>query len=1401
MKKIVLIAITFTLVCISLSARQVKEGSAPTRMLDIFKIHDIGAFQLRTSNYGCLGSGDDVVPQWPSLEFPKGSGIDYLYIGSLWFGASKQRRNEYGQILYWQDEEYSETGTTNMGFGRVIDTLTTVGFDGDADMYELLPAYNPLEENALGTLYYQYNSSDSTLKFYGSDGIPDYDDDGDGQIDEDPIGMIGFPYDPDSIFCFTMPYDDDGDGLVDEDGGYYGAENIMSYSYDYSPFGTPGHRIWGGWTFGQSHTPLNIAVKQESFCWNGYKIEKLALLKTTIYNMNELDTLFDYTLGYFFDCDIGPQSWSSSDRSLEDVSSYFIGSDYEFPFSYDHDGDGGLTEGYVAAKIFSPQIYANYACYTWEVGDGPRDESHLTTPPYRNEKYWLMTDRNPNEYKYISLRDNPNAQVDYPCDTRFMYSYYGDMHGFIAPTDSSLNIAPGDSAVIYSAIFLGDNFDELTEIADILQQFHDSNFDLAFLNNYYSDLFFSEYIEGNSQNKALEIYNDTGSEVDLSNYRIAQAVNGNGWEYWHTFPASAFLPHGDVWVITTDEADTTLQNVADEILSYPSVVHFNGNDARGLEKTPDNGQSWELIDVIGIPDENPGEGWDVAGIPDATKNHTLVRKDYIYKGNTDWQSSAGTNIDNSEWIVYPEDTFEYLGLHGEGSILPTTFVNTTQGNIDSFRVGAGIHFKFSASPFAAYYKYRLVYYERVGTDSMVVQWNEDAILDSTEWYFTEDYENPDEVILKAEYPGRNPFGKPFLSVNEFNEVTQLQVKAVNYAGMEDPDYAKMTFFVRGHFKPEACPFMSSWQEWPDEYYETILGDIRLNITPYIYILGEYTYLTYLSNYQEEIPYEIVSGEFHYANRFYMDINEDLSAIWSDDIRIYLKWSYLGEYEYASEHYRIYYAGHTYSYDENLDMYFRYFCDIEFMDIQLDGNADGIPPIGTVIVDDITGEEWMRVPISEEQACTLTNLPSGSHIFKVRAADLQGAIDPTPEILEFALHERVEQNEKEGVLVVDDTKATPIFAVEDSVDIFYDNLLEDCPEEVTTFDLNEEPFHNVVYLNRDIRDEVNIAPYFAPSDIQQYKLIIWHANNPKELFPSTLGEVHLVNHYDILRFYLNSGGNLLFTGCAKVCDPDYAKTNFLQDYAGLADTLSALNTDDIIWGIPSVNNSPMGGASGSGSFEDIEIDSLNAVYSLAGYPFPQYFGPNPLGAIGSVTFLNLVDAEEIFTCIPGPNFPNPDPYDGAPVGSKYIKTPEVSGLVYILGFPLFYFQVDQVKLFLNKVFAEIDSLWSIDDEDQLSYGSNVLFQNYPNPMKSSTTISFNLATKSHEKAQIKIYNVKGQLVRKIKMQPPIYSGVKGKNNIVWDGKDKNNKPVSSGIYFYRLETENYQSSVKKLLLLR
>ncbi|MCK4339050.1 MAG: T9SS type A sorting domain-containing protein, partial [Candidatus Cloacimonetes bacterium] len=98
----------------------------------------------------------------------------------------------------------------------------------------------------------------------------------------------------------------------------------------------------------------------------------------------------------------------------------------------------------------------------------------------------------------------------------------------------------------------------------------------------------------------------------------------------------------------------------------------------------------------------------------------------------------------------------------------------------------------------------------------------------------------------------------------------------------------------------------------------------------------------------------------------------------------------------------------------------------------------------------------------------------------------------------------------------------------------------------------------------------------------------------------------------------------------------------------------------------------------------------------------------------------------------------------------------------------------------------------------------LYQNYPNPFSpfknGITTIHF--AAKHAKHAEMKIYNVKGQLVKEFKIQSPIKLGTKSEiNKVEWGGKDNNGNQVLNGIYFYRLLTENYTSPVKRLLLLR
>ena len=63
------------------------------------------------------------------------------------------------------------------------------------------------------------------------------------------------------------------------------------------------------------------------------------------------------------------------------------------------------------------------------------------------------------------------------------------------------------------------------------------------------------------------------------------------------------------------------------------------------------GNEYVILDFLGDFNGDPGSGWSVAGITNATKDHTLVRKCSINTGNTNWTSSAGTDSLNSEWTV------------------------------------------------------------------------------------------------------------------------------------------------------------------------------------------------------------------------------------------------------------------------------------------------------------------------------------------------------------------------------------------------------------------------------------------------------------------------------------------------------------------------------------------------------------------------------------------------------------------------------------------------------------------------------------------------------------------------------------------------------------------------------
>ncbi|MEO0076054.1 MAG: T9SS type A sorting domain-containing protein, partial [candidate division WOR-3 bacterium] len=102
--------------------------------------------------------------------------------------------------------------------------------------------------------------------------------------------------------------------------------------------------------------------------------------------------------------------------------------------------------------------------------------------------------------------------------------------------------------------------------------------------------------------------------------------------------------------------------------------------------------------------------------------------------------------------------------------------------------------------------------------------------------------------------------------------------------------------------------------------------------------------------------------------------------------------------------------------------------------------------------------------------------------------------------------------------------------------------------------------------------------------------------------------------------------------------------------------------------------------------------------------------------------------------------------------------------------------------------------SIDEEDDLMPTPLItdLYSAMPNPFKTTTALSYSLAT--NEKVMLAIYDISGRLLTTLvneKMPPGIY-------RVVWNGKNQRNQQVSAGIYFCQLKTANY-SKTRKLLL--
>lgn len=199
-----------------------------------------------------------------------------------------------------------------------------------------------------------------------------------------------------------------------------------------------------------------------------------------------------------------------------------------------------------------------------------------------------------------------------------------------------------------------------------------------------SELFFSEYVEGSSNNKALEIYNGTGAAVDLAanRYNVQMFFNGSSTAGTTIF-LTGTVASGDVFVLVQTFAAPALRAQADQT---SSASWYNGDDAVVLRKDT------TVIDVIGQVGVDPGTEWGTG--PASTADNTIRRKAGVEVGDTDGSDPFDPT---AEWDGFANNTFDGIGIHpGVAAEPPTLPIGTVQGAVSSTADG-----RAHRSPYAA----------------------------------------------------------------------------------------------------------------------------------------------------------------------------------------------------------------------------------------------------------------------------------------------------------------------------------------------------------------------------------------------------------------------------------------------------------------------------------------------------------------------------------------------------------------------------------------------------------------------------------------------------------------------------------------------------------------------------
>ncbi|MGR5158659.1 ExeM/NucH family extracellular endonuclease [Vibrio owensii] len=192
-----------------------------------------------------------------------------------------------------------------------------------------------------------------------------------------------------------------------------------------------------------------------------------------------------------------------------------------------------------------------------------------------------------------------------------------------------------------------------------------------------AEIILSQYVEGGSYNKAVEIANTGDAAVTLTGYELAKSSNGGG-TWGSTFDLSQVtLQANQVYVLAHGDASDAIKAVADH--TEKSVTNFNGDDPIALLK------DGEVHDIIGV-----------MGDVDFGKDTTLVR-------NSDALTPSAT-YDASQWTAFEKDNIDGLG-ELNATEPPAPFACEVDGQQPNFTTIQDIQGEGDTSPFIDGYPY------------------------------------------------------------------------------------------------------------------------------------------------------------------------------------------------------------------------------------------------------------------------------------------------------------------------------------------------------------------------------------------------------------------------------------------------------------------------------------------------------------------------------------------------------------------------------------------------------------------------------------------------------------------------------------------------------------------------